>query len=176
MFLKSATYLVRVLLVAVYALTAAPVLFGELDFVQIAAFASDNSGPGGGGGGSGSGGGSSGPGGGGDGGSNSGPGGGGDNSGPGSGDSGASSGRNQNRGTSTLTDSNNVKRYLDALKRHGTIRSVQTSPTSISVTYSDGWRESVNGSRYQLFDQHGRRVVERAARQSDLTRLQAAPH
>jgi hypothetical protein len=136
-------------------------------FAAPAAFAEDgggNSGPGGGGGNSGPGGG------GGDGGGNSGPGGGGGNDGgEGSHSSSGSSARN-------ATERAGVNRYLEALKRHGKVGAVETSGASISVTYTDGWRETVSGNRYRLFDKSGRRVVDRAARQSDLARLRAASH
>lgn len=127
-----------------------------------------NSGSGGGGNsGSGGGGGHSGPGhgGGDDGGGNSGPGG-------GRGDEGNND--DSARGMGSAAERAGVKRYLEALKRHGKVSTTSSSKSSISVSYTDGWREAIAGDRYQLFDNLGRRVVDRKARQSDYARLRAA--
>ncbi|QIG46284.1 hypothetical protein G5V57_32675 [Nordella sp. HKS 07] len=136
-----------------------------------------NSGPGGGGNSGPGGGGNSGPGGGGNsgpgGGGNSGPGGGG-NSGPGGGDD---NGKNDDGARAgSATEREGLKRYLEALKRHGKVSTTSSSKSSISVSYTDGWRETIANERYQLFDNLGRRVVDRKARQSDYARLRAAAH
>jgi len=141
----------------------------DLQAVRGSAHASEgggNSGPGGGGNSGPGGGGNSGPGGGG----NSGPGGGG-NSGPGGGDD---NGKNDDGARAgSATEREGLKRYLDALKRHGKVSTTSSSKSSISVSYTDGWRETIANDRYQLFDNLGRRVVERKARQSDFARLRA---
>lgn len=132
--------------------------------------ASGNSGPGGGGN---SGSGSSG------GGGHSGPGGGGGddgggNSGPGGGHGGQGKNDDDANGMGSAADRDGVTRYLEALKRHGKVSAVSSSKSSISVSYTDGWRETIAEDRYRLFDNLGRRVVDRKAKPSDFTRLRAA--
>ena len=125
------------------------------------AYASDGGSSTGSGGGSGSGG-------------NSGPGGGGsDNSGPGGGGKNDSKSSNVNQ-SGVETGTAGLKRYLEALKRHGTVDSVHKADSTIEVSYTDGWREFISGNRYTLFDKRGRRVVDRLAKQSDFQRLRAA--
>lgn len=162
---RTAIYPFELFLTAACMVFVVPVVQKVCDPQQLSALASEGGGNSGPGGGDSGGGGNSGPGGGGgdDGDDHSGPGGGGgedDHSGAGNG----------NRGT---TERDGVARYLDALHRHGKVSAVQSSGTSISVTYADGWRESVNGNRYRLFDNRGRRVVDRPARRSDLARLRS---
>ena len=41
----------------------------------------------------------------------------------------------------------------------------------ITVTYTDGWRESIRGSRYIMTDPRRRTVIDRPARGADLSRL-----
>jgi hypothetical protein len=107
--------------------------------------------------------------------SGSGPGSADDNSGPGSGDDdgdddNSGSGKGQ-RGDTAKRDS--VSRYLQTLRNHGRVASARINGTSIDVRYNDGWRETINGSRYRLFDPNGRRVMERSAVRDDFRRLRA---
>jgi len=107
------------------------------------------------------------------GGGNSGPGGGddsggGDNSGPGSGDDAASHGGKGKR------DGGSVRRYLDLLKNRDQVARVSRSGSTIEVRYTDGWRETISGNRYRLYDQKNRRVMDRPVRPEDYERLRAA--
>jgi len=101
---------------------------------------------------------------------------GGDNSGPGSsdddgGDDDSDSGKGRRDGASK---GDSVSRYLKALRTQGRVASAKANGNSIEIRYSDGWRESVNGDRYRLFDPKGRRVVERPVVRDDIRRLRAA--
>ncbi len=41
----------------------------------------------------------------------------------------------------------------------------------VTVTYTDGWRESIRGGRYIMTDPRRRTVIDRPARGADLSRL-----
>jgi len=106
---------------------------------------------------------------------NSGPGSGDDNSGPGSGDD---DGRDDNSGSGKghrdgAGKRDAVGRYLQVLRSHGRVASARVNGTSIDVRYNDGWRETVSGNRYRLYDPNGRRVMERSAVRDDFRRLRA---
>ena len=107
-------------------------------------------------------------------GSGSGHGSGDDNSGPGSGDD---DDRDDDSGGKGRRDGvgkgDAVSRYLQALRTHGRVASAKANGASIDVRYIDGWRESINGNRYRLFDPNGRRVMERPAMRDDFRRLRA---
>lgn len=53
------------------------------------------------------------------------------------------------------------------------IERIETGPGRVVVRYSNGWIESVVGSRYRLTDPYGRRASDRPARQADADRLLA---
>jgi hypothetical protein len=51
---------------------------------------------------------------------------------------------------------------------------VRKKGSFIEITYRDGWKESLSTGWYSLFDAKSRLVVKRSAKQSDLTRINAA--
>ena len=53
------------------------------------------------------------------------------------------------------------------------VRRVEVGNQSIEVSYSTGWREQVERSRYELKDPNNNTVVERRATQADVDRLMA---
>jgi hypothetical protein len=50
---------------------------------------------------------------------------------------------------------------------------VEVSGSAIEVSYTTGWREEIEGGRYELKDPNNNTVVERPATAADLRRLQA---
>lgn len=100
-----------------------------------------------------------------------------DNSGPGSdnsgggdrkGDGGAVDEGRSSRGTGE------VGRYLKVLETHGRVVGTHRSEAMIEVRYSDGWRETIIGKRYRLYNDDNRRIVDRVARPEDFARLRSA--
>ena len=155
-------------LLAGLAVPAAAIVAPDGSMFGAAALAKDGESGGGGGDSSGHGGGgdSSGHGGGGD---NSG--GGDDHAGHGSGDDGSGSGKGKRDGREGR---GSVKRYLDLLKDRGQVAQISGAGSKIEVRYTDGWRETISGNRYRLYDDKSRRVMDRPARSDDYERLRAA--
>jgi hypothetical protein len=54
-----------------------------------------------------------------------------------------------------------------------TVVKLEVSASGIEVTYSDGSREEIENGRYEAKDSSGRTIVERAATQADIDRLNA---
>ena len=50
---------------------------------------------------------------------------------------------------------------------------IEVEGDSIEITYPDGWKEELEGSRYELKDPYGRTVIERPATPADRTRMEA---
>ena len=55
--------------------------------------------------------------------------------------------------------------------RFGRVVKSKVKGLSIEITYSDGWKEIVQGGRYSLKDKKNKTVVQRPAKISDFTRL-----
>jgi hypothetical protein len=51
------------------------------------------------------------------------------------------------------------------------VRRVEVGTQSVEVSYSGGWREQVEGNRYELKDPNNNTVVERRATHADVDRL-----
>ena len=56
----------------------------------------------------------------------------------------------------------------------GVVAKAEREGSSIEVVYNDGWKEEIEGGRYELKDNLNRTVVERPATNADLRRLQVA--
>ncbi|MEI4488835.1 hypothetical protein V8J36_21835 [Frigidibacter sp. MR17.14] len=74
--------------------------------------------------------------------------------------SGRDGGGHRRGGTETRGDS-----------RTGDVARVERSAAGIEVTYADGWREELEGGRYELKDARNRTVIERTATAADIERL-----
>ena len=53
----------------------------------------------------------------------------------------------------------------------GIVRKLEVSGDNIEITYTDGWKEEIEGGRYELKDDRNRTVIERPAKASDRERL-----
>jgi hypothetical protein len=53
------------------------------------------------------------------------------------------------------------------------VRSVEVSSRAIEVRYATGWKEEIEGGRYEMKDPNNNTVVERRATQADVNRMRA---
>ncbi|MSU91377.1 hypothetical protein GE300_17490 [Rhodobacteraceae bacterium 2CG4] len=66
---------------------------------------------------------------------------------------------------------------VDGERPHGTrdgggiVAKLEVSGGNIEITYTDGWKEEIEGGRYELKDALNRTVVERPVRPADRDRL-----
>jgi hypothetical protein len=51
--------------------------------------------------------------------------------------------------------------------------SIEVSGRDVEVTHADGWREEIEGDRYEMKDPNNNTVVERAATGDDRSRLES---
>jgi hypothetical protein len=53
------------------------------------------------------------------------------------------------------------------------VRSVEVSSRAIEVRYATGWKEEIEGGRYEMKDPNNNTVVERRATQADVDRMRS---
>ena len=53
----------------------------------------------------------------------------------------------------------------------GVVAKYEANGSSIEITYTDGWKEEIEGGRYELTDNLNRTVIQRPARPEDFDRL-----
>jgi hypothetical protein len=68
----------------------------------------------------------------------------------------------------------NLAEFFSLDRERGSVAKAESEGTALEVTYSDGWKEEVENGRYELKDPTNQTVVERAATQSDIDRLNSA--
>lgn len=68
----------------------------------------------------------------------------------------------------------NLAEFFSPDRERGSVAKAESEGTALEVTYSDGWKEEVENGRYELKDPTNQTVVERAATQSDIDRLNSA--
>lgn len=68
----------------------------------------------------------------------------------------------------------NLADFFSPDRERGSIAKAESEGSALEVTYSDGWKEEVENGRYELKDPTNQTVVERAATQSDIDRLNSA--
>ena len=68
----------------------------------------------------------------------------------------------------------NLADFFAAGRDRGSVAKAESEGSALEVTYTDGWKEEVEDGRYELKDPNNETVVERAATQSDIDRLNSA--
>jgi hypothetical protein len=76
-----------------------------------------------------------------------------------------------NSGVSTSGNAVAASRQAPRVPSGSQVRRVEVGTQSVEVSYSGGWREQVEGNRYELKDPNNNTVVERRATQADVDRL-----
>jgi hypothetical protein len=76
-----------------------------------------------------------------------------------------------NSGVSTSGNAVAASRQAPRVPSGSQVRRVEIGTQSVEVSYSGGWREQVEGNRYELKDPNNNTVVERRATQADVDRL-----